>query len=167
MIWGDAVRMRNGRPMPNRFATMQAGNLYVFGVNNPVMWADPSGRFIVRAAVVAAAASVARAVSSVSRTTSTPATRPSGGSNQGSGSSSSGSSITQVTQVASAGGGATTSAAGMGMSALKPLAPAAGEVLRNVGTRIAAGAVGVLGGLWLSNQVDVSSTVTAPATRNA
>ena len=33
--------------VPNVWAIMQAGNLFVFCVNNPVMWIDPSGRTII------------------------------------------------------------------------------------------------------------------------
>jgi len=32
--------------MENNWAILQAGNLYTFGLNNPVMWADPSGLII-------------------------------------------------------------------------------------------------------------------------
>ena len=35
--------------MPSVHAILQSGNLYVFGINNPVMWIDPSGLFILPA----------------------------------------------------------------------------------------------------------------------
>jgi len=32
--------------VPDQWAIMQAGNLFVFAVNNPIMWADPTGLII-------------------------------------------------------------------------------------------------------------------------
>ena len=46
MIFGDSHVTLNGRLAPNRFAIMQAGNLYAYTINNPVMFSDPSGRII-------------------------------------------------------------------------------------------------------------------------
>jgi len=43
MQFGTNPVTRNGRLMPNQWAIMQAGNLFVFGVNNPVRWTDPLG----------------------------------------------------------------------------------------------------------------------------
>gem|GEM_PF-4864669 len=47
-------------------AIMQAGNLYVFTVNNPVLWVDPSGRLVITATVSGAisAATFATALAS-------------------------------------------------------------------------------------------------------
>ena len=47
MIIGDSPTLRNDRFIPSIHAIMQAGNLYVFGINNPVRFADPSGLFII------------------------------------------------------------------------------------------------------------------------
>jgi len=47
MIHGTSPITRNGHPMPNLHAIMQASNLFVFGINNPVKWVDPSGLEIV------------------------------------------------------------------------------------------------------------------------
>jgi len=41
--------MGHGVMRPDHLAIMQAGNLFVFGLNNPVMWIDPSGLFVRRA----------------------------------------------------------------------------------------------------------------------
>ena len=41
--------MRSGRMIPNPHAIMQAGNLFVYTVNNPIRWIDPSGLEIVLA----------------------------------------------------------------------------------------------------------------------
>ena len=46
MQFGDRPAMRVNRAMPNSLAIMQAGNLYAYTINNPVMWTDPSGRII-------------------------------------------------------------------------------------------------------------------------
>ena len=43
MIFGVSPTMRNDRYMPSIAAILQAGNLYVFTMNNPVMWIDPTG----------------------------------------------------------------------------------------------------------------------------
>ncbi|MCL2289182.1 MAG: RHS repeat-associated core domain-containing protein [Bacteroidetes bacterium] len=49
MIFGDSPTMRNGRMMPNRNSIMQASNLFVYCINNPVKWNDPDGTFIINA----------------------------------------------------------------------------------------------------------------------
>ena len=49
MQFGDTRVMRNGRLVPDAWAITQAGNLFVFGINNPVMFIDPTGLFIRRA----------------------------------------------------------------------------------------------------------------------
>ena len=46
MIFGDSPTIRNGRNMPSVHAMMQASNLYAYCINNPIMYADPSGRII-------------------------------------------------------------------------------------------------------------------------
>ena len=46
MIFGDSPTLRNDRYVPNIHAILQSGNLFTFGINNPVMWADPTGLFI-------------------------------------------------------------------------------------------------------------------------
>ena len=38
--------IRNGRPMPHTWSILQAGNLFVFAINNPVMFIDPTGLII-------------------------------------------------------------------------------------------------------------------------
>ena len=48
---GQAVSHDNLRP--DAWAIMQAGNLYAYSINNPVMWVDPDGLFIVKALVTA------------------------------------------------------------------------------------------------------------------
>ena len=52
MIFGDSPTMRNGRMMPNRNSIMQASNLFVYCINNPVRWNDPSGRIIIPAMII-------------------------------------------------------------------------------------------------------------------
>jgi len=57
MIFGDEPRRMNeitdrwGRSthtlVPDTWAMMQNGNLYAFGLNNPVMFVDPTGRFVI------------------------------------------------------------------------------------------------------------------------
>jgi len=49
MVFGDIITVRNGVLAPSSQAIMQAGNLYVFCINNPVMWVDPSGKSILLA----------------------------------------------------------------------------------------------------------------------
>ncbi|MCL2400911.1 MAG: hypothetical protein FWC91_14365 [Defluviitaleaceae bacterium] len=49
MIFGDNPVTRNNRRVPNGHAIMQAGNLFVFTMNNPVMFVDPSGRIAIPA----------------------------------------------------------------------------------------------------------------------
>ena len=44
MIFGDVPIFRAGRMVPSRHAILQAGNLYVYAMNNPLMYVDPSGR---------------------------------------------------------------------------------------------------------------------------
>ena len=50
MIWGSSpVTMGHGVMRPDAWAIMQSGNLFVFGLNNPVFFVDPSGLFVRRA----------------------------------------------------------------------------------------------------------------------
>ena len=44
MVFGDSPTLLNGRLMPSVHAILQAANLFVFVMNNPVNWVDPSGR---------------------------------------------------------------------------------------------------------------------------
>ena len=46
MIFGDNPVMRNNRLMPDPWAISQAGNLFVYTMNNPVFFNDPTGRFV-------------------------------------------------------------------------------------------------------------------------
>jgi RHS repeat-associated protein len=46
MIFGDSRVMRNDRLVPSVRAIAQAGNLFIYCINNPVMWVDPSGKFV-------------------------------------------------------------------------------------------------------------------------
>jgi len=66
----EAIRMnerqdRFGREfytkVPNMWAMMQAGNLYVYCVNNPIMWADPSGESILLKSIAVAAVAALKA----------------------------------------------------------------------------------------------------------
>ena len=43
MQFGDNPVTRNGRQVPDSLAIMQAGNLYMYCIHNPVRWIDPSG----------------------------------------------------------------------------------------------------------------------------
>jgi len=56
MIFGCASSrgstFREGMPYTN--AILQSGNLYVFGINNPIMFHDPSGGFIIKAIIIGA-----------------------------------------------------------------------------------------------------------------
>jgi len=52
MIFGDNPTMLNDRYVPSVHAIMQAGNLYVYTLNNPIMWVDPSGRIAITASVI-------------------------------------------------------------------------------------------------------------------
>ena len=54
MQFGDSPTMRNGRLMPYSPATLQAGNLYMYTMHNPVMFIDPSGNTALKAAIAAA-----------------------------------------------------------------------------------------------------------------
>ena len=45
-IFGDNLMERNGRFVPCPLAIMQAGNLFVYCINNPIRWTDPTGRII-------------------------------------------------------------------------------------------------------------------------
>ena len=71
MVFGDSRVMRNGRLVPDRFAIMQAGNLYMYTMHNPVMWVDPGGEVSVAAAAggLAAAAAAPVAVMALTRLT--------------------------------------------------------------------------------------------------
>ena len=55
MIFGDSPTMRNDRYMPSIHSIMQAGNLYMYAIHNPVMWVDPSGKFIIKSILAIAA----------------------------------------------------------------------------------------------------------------
>jgi len=50
MIFGDTHVNRHDRMLPNNLAIMQASNLFVFALNNPVRFIDPSGLFVIDAA---------------------------------------------------------------------------------------------------------------------
>ena len=55
MIFGTSpVGMSHGGFRPDIWAIMQSGNLYVGMVNNPIMWVDPSGEFVITAIKAAA-----------------------------------------------------------------------------------------------------------------
>ena len=43
MAFGNSPVMMNGRPVPNHWAMVQAGNLFMYCMHNPVMFNDPSG----------------------------------------------------------------------------------------------------------------------------
>jgi len=43
MVFGDTPTELNGVNMPSTLAIIQAMNLFVFAMNNPIMWVDPSG----------------------------------------------------------------------------------------------------------------------------
>jgi len=43
MVFGDSPTMRNNRYIPSIHSIMQAGNLYMYVMHNPVFWIDPSG----------------------------------------------------------------------------------------------------------------------------
>jgi len=72
MMFGDNPRRMNERQdplgnnlytmVPDQWAIMQAGNLYVYVMNNPVFWNDPSGRAGVGAIIAAAVTMAARAL---------------------------------------------------------------------------------------------------------
>ena len=48
MVYGDdPLQLNEYTYKPDIHAIMQSGNLYVYGLNNPLMWADPTGRFII------------------------------------------------------------------------------------------------------------------------
>jgi len=46
MIFGDDLTTLSGRLAPCHLAIMQAGNLYMYCLHNPIKWTDPSGRVI-------------------------------------------------------------------------------------------------------------------------
>ncbi|MCL2360114.1 MAG: RHS repeat-associated core domain-containing protein, partial [Candidatus Bathyarchaeota archaeon] len=48
------ITMGHGVLMPNQFAIAQSSNLFAFCVNNPIMFHDPSGKFITLKAALAA-----------------------------------------------------------------------------------------------------------------
>ena len=54
MIYGDNPTKMNGILVPNMAAIGQSGNLYVYAVNNPIMFRDESGEFIITAIVIGA-----------------------------------------------------------------------------------------------------------------
>ena len=70
MIFGYSPTMRNDRYMPNIHAILQSGNLYVYAINNPIMWVDPSGESIL-GAIAAAGATVALALRNLGSSTAT------------------------------------------------------------------------------------------------
>ena len=72
MQFGDNPVTRNGRVIPDPQAIMQAGNLYVYCINNPIMFTDPSGRIIkaIIAALAKKAAPAAGTTTAVKRTAS-------------------------------------------------------------------------------------------------
>jgi hypothetical protein len=43
MVFGDSPTLRNDRFVPSIHAILQAGNLYVFTINNPIRFIDPTG----------------------------------------------------------------------------------------------------------------------------
>ena len=47
MVFGDETVMRNDRMVPDRWSIMQAGNLYIYCLHNPVKFIDPSGYSII------------------------------------------------------------------------------------------------------------------------
>jgi len=47
--------------VPDAWAIMQASNLYVYCINNPIMFIDPSGEFILKSAIFAAAVAAFKA----------------------------------------------------------------------------------------------------------
>ena len=49
MQFGDIQLMRHGRMLPSHLAIIQAANLFVFALNNPVRFIDPSGLRVVDA----------------------------------------------------------------------------------------------------------------------
>ena len=82
MVFGDTPRIINGRidflgasrhtMVPYAGAIMQAGNLYTYVMNNPIMWVDPGGRaaalpLLAGKALKAAAAKVAATVATARR----------------------------------------------------------------------------------------------------
>ena len=64
--------------MPDIWAIIQAGNLYVYCINNPIFFIDPSGEFvipkIILAALIKAAAATASTAKTISVTVATKAT---------------------------------------------------------------------------------------------
>ena len=51
-IFGSSPTMRNDRYMPSVHAILQSGNLYMFVMHNPVMWADPSGEVAIATGIL-------------------------------------------------------------------------------------------------------------------
>jgi len=43
----DPLGLSHYTMMPDIHAIMQTGNLYIFAMNDPVYWVDPSGHFVV------------------------------------------------------------------------------------------------------------------------
>jgi len=78
MVFGNNPREMNSRPVPNRLAIMQSGNLYVYALNNPIKCTDPSGLMVmnvVRAVirqVTSSPGGAAGAAVEAARTTSAP-----------------------------------------------------------------------------------------------
>ncbi len=57
-VYGDQPQKRadDGGYMPQLSAVLQSGNLYVYGINNPVMYADSTGESIILTSVIIGAA---------------------------------------------------------------------------------------------------------------
>jgi len=51
-IFGDSPTMMNDRYVPSVHAILQAGNLFMFTMHNPVFWADSSGLFATPANII-------------------------------------------------------------------------------------------------------------------
>ena len=45
-IFGDSPTLRNDRYMPSIHAILQSSNLFVYTINNPIRFIDPTGRYI-------------------------------------------------------------------------------------------------------------------------
>jgi len=81
MRFGSSPLTRNGRLVPSSHAIMQAGNLFVYTVNNPVMFVDPSGQIAILAPLVpaiikAAPKIIPTIVTAVTRAVTAPVVAP-------------------------------------------------------------------------------------------
>jgi len=54
MVFGDSPIVLNESPIPNPLAIMQSANLFTYCMNNPVMFIDPSGKFVISTAALLA-----------------------------------------------------------------------------------------------------------------